>query len=141
MFQKRQRLHQNRWLTPVWNLLIEEAYLHGEFLDIEVGEVITNWEDWSRVRWVPQGWSWVNPVQEVEASIKAIGAGISTLADETATAGRDWEEVLEQRAREEAKVDELGLEPLNLGQTSAPTVIPEPAQEEPAPSKPIPSEA
>jgi capsid protein len=34
---------------------------------------------------------------------------MTTLADEVAQQGRDWEEVLEQAAREEAKMEELGL--------------------------------
>ena len=36
-------------------------------------------------------------------------AGLSTLEDECAMQGLDWEEVLEQRAREKAKMQELGL--------------------------------
>lgn len=35
--------------------------------------------------------------------------GLSTLEDEWAAQGLDWEEVLEQRAREQAKLRELGL--------------------------------
>ncbi len=35
--------------------------------------------------------------------------GLSTLEDECATQGLDWEEVLEQRAREQTKMQELGL--------------------------------
>jgi hypothetical protein len=37
----------------------------------------------------------------------AIDIGISTLSDEAASQGKDWEEVLEQRAREAVKVKEL----------------------------------
>jgi capsid protein len=36
---------------------------------------------------------------------------VTTLADECAAQGADWEEVLEQRARENAKMKELGLQP------------------------------
>ena len=35
--------------------------------------------------------------------------GLSTLEDECASQGLDWEEVLEQLAREKAKITELGL--------------------------------
>jgi capsid protein len=35
--------------------------------------------------------------------------GLSTLEEECASQGLDWEEVLEQRAREQAKMKELGL--------------------------------
>ena len=36
-------------------------------------------------------------------------SGLSTLEDECASQGLDWEEVLEQLAREKAKIMELGL--------------------------------
>ena len=35
--------------------------------------------------------------------------GLSALEDECASQGLDWEEVLEQLAREKAKITELGL--------------------------------
>lgn len=35
--------------------------------------------------------------------------GLSTLENECASQGLDWEEVLKQRAREKAKLAELGL--------------------------------
>lgn len=40
--------------------------------------------------------------------------GLSTLEAECASQGLDWEEVLEQRAREKAKLKELGLTTENL---------------------------
>jgi capsid protein len=57
--------------------------------------------------WVPQGWQWVDPLKEAEASKLAIEQGLSTLSDETASQGKDWEEVVEQRAREQKKIKEL----------------------------------
>ena len=36
--------------------------------------------------------------------------GLSTLEEECASQGLDWEEVLEQRLREKNKIQELGLE-------------------------------
>ena len=49
----------------------------------------------------------MDPVKEAKSSEMAIDIGISTLADEAASQGKDWEEVLEQRAREAVKVKEL----------------------------------
>ena len=51
----------------------------------------------------------MDPVKEVESSKKAIDYGLSTLAEETAGQGRDWEEVLEQKARETKRAEELGV--------------------------------
>ena len=64
---------------------------------------------WVRARWIAPGWSWVDPLKEVKASKEAIAGNISSLADEAAGQGKDWEEILEQRAREEQKRKELDL--------------------------------
>jgi len=57
----------------------------------------------------------VDPVKEVEASRKAIDYGLSTLAEEAAGQGRDWEEVLEQQRREQDKAEELDIEVYHAG--------------------------
>jgi capsid protein len=48
-------------------------------------------------------------VKEAQAAQIRMDAGISTLEDECAEQGLDWEEVLEQRARERSRMEELGL--------------------------------
>lgn len=58
--------------------------------------------------WLP-GHGWVDPVKEAQACQIRMDIGLSTLEAECAGQGLDWEEVLEQRAREKAKLAELGL--------------------------------
>ena len=45
--------------------------------------------------------------------------GLSTLEAECAGQGLDWEEVLDQRAREKAKLAELGLTTGEINETNA----------------------
>ena len=97
------------WLTrklcqPVWELLMEEAYLRNEF---PIQNFYENQKDYCRARWIPPGWPWVDPMKEAESSELAVQIGVSTLADENAAQGKDWEETLEQRAREAKKIKEL----------------------------------
>lgn len=51
----------------------------------------------------------VDPVKEAQASQIRMEAGLSTLEDECASQGLDWEEVLMQRVRELKRMKELGL--------------------------------
>jgi lambda family phage portal protein len=95
-----------RFCQPVWELVLEEAYLRGEFA---AKDFYGRRHEYCRAAWIGGGWGWVDPVKEVEASLKAIDGGLSTMAEESAGQGRDWEEVLEQRAREEARIEALGL--------------------------------
>ena len=48
-------------------------------------------------------------VKEAQAAISRMDSNLSTLERECAEQGLDWEEVLEQRAREKALLEELGL--------------------------------
>jgi len=103
-FRMRQEWLAKKFCQPAWNMLLEEAWLRGE---LPAAGFYENFLDWTRARWITPGWSWVDPVKEVIASQKAVDMGISSLADEAAAQGKDYEEVLEQRAREEVKIKEL----------------------------------
>ena len=64
---------------------------------------------YTRCKWIGPGRGWVDPVKEAQACQIRMDIGLSTLEAECAGQGLDWEEVLEQRAREKAKLAELGL--------------------------------
>ncbi len=108
-FKVRQEWLSQKLCQPVWEMLLEEAYLKGELDAAEFYEKGRPKSAWLRARWIAPGWSWVDPLKEVKASREAIAGNISSLADEVAGQGKDWEEILEQRAREEQKRKELGL--------------------------------
>ena len=52
----------------------------------------------------------VDPNKEATAAQVRLATGLTTLADEYAAQGKDWEEQLRQRAREYALMQELGLD-------------------------------
>ncbi len=94
------------WSKPVYELWLEEAINTGK---VEAADFYANRPAWTRCKWIGPGRGWVDPVKEAQASQIRMEAGLSTLEDECAAQGLDWEEVLEQRAREKAKIRELGL--------------------------------
>ncbi len=94
------------WAKPVYELWLEEA-INQQL--IEAPNFYRNKALWSRSKWIGPGRGWIDPVKEAEASKIRMQIGLSTLEDECAMQGLDWEEVLEQRAREQAKLQELGL--------------------------------
>lgn len=114
---------------PTWEMFLEEAYLSG---DLPAVPFYQYRQDWTKAQWIAPGRGWVDPTKEVEASRSAIEGHISTLADEAAQAGRDWEEVLEQRAREEAKRKELGLDSASTAKSQKSNQDPVQPEEPPA---------
>ena len=86
---------------------------------------------YSASRWIGPGRGWVDPVKEANAAKLRMDMNISTLEDEAAEQGADWEEKLEQRAIELARIKELEAE-YGITFTQA-TYAPVPA---PAPAEP-----
>lgn len=129
-----------RLCLPCWEWLMEEAWLREDLPAVDLfGE---EREDWLKASWIAPGWGWVDPVKEVNSSTLAIEGGLSTLADECAAQGRDWEDVMTQQKREQDRRKELGLaapapKASSPGQPAAP---PAEDPEEPVPSKPQPTE-
>ena len=103
-FKQRQVSLSNKLCQPVYEMLLEEAYLRGE---LDVPDYYARRYDYNKARWITPGWQWVDPLKEAEAAELSINNGISTLADECASRGDDWEEKIEQRAREVRKIQEL----------------------------------
>ncbi|MBI5147758.1 MAG: phage portal protein [Parcubacteria group bacterium] len=103
-FMVRQSWLARKLCQPVWDMVQEEAFLKNQ---LPAKSFYEKKSDWCRVRWIAPGWQWVDPVKEAKSSQMAIDIGISTMADEAASQGKDWEEVLEQRAREATKVKDL----------------------------------
>lgn len=54
--------------------------------------------EWAHT-WILPGWEWIDPQKEVMASIKAVDRGLTSIADECAARGRDWENVMRQNQR------------------------------------------
>jgi len=70
-------------------------------------------------------WNWpayptVDPVKDVKASSERLANGTGTLLAECAADGNDWEEVAEQRAKEQDRLLSLGLRATGLGAPQAP---------------------
>jgi len=81
----------NAWLAEA-----VKVYGLGEFED-------------SAHQWFWDGHEHVDPAKEASAQAQRLASNTTTLAQEYARAGKDWETELRQRAREVALMKELGL--------------------------------
>ena len=105
-FNGRRQWLSTYWATPVYELWLEEAVNKGL---VETPDFYENRYAYTRCKWIGPGRGWVDPVKEAQACQIRMEIGLSTLENECAGQGLDWEEVLEQRAMEKAKLAELGL--------------------------------
>ena len=106
-FKMRQEWLSRKLCQPVWEMVLEEAYLKGE---LKADTFYEMKEYWTGASWIAPGWEWVDPLKEAQAAEVGLKNGIITYSDLYASEGKDWEESLEQRKREQDKIKELGLE-------------------------------
>lgn len=59
--------------------------------------------------WQPRGWAWVDPQKDVQAAVEARKHGMTTLRRILAEQGDDLEELLMERAEEDALLAEYGI--------------------------------
>jgi lambda family phage portal protein len=105
-FRSKRQWLSDYWAKPVYELWFEEAVNAGL---IDAPDYYANRSAWTRCRWIGAGRGWVDPVKESQAAMIRMDSGLSTLEAECAEQGLDWEEVLQQQAREMALRKELGL--------------------------------
>lgn len=109
-FMSQREWLSTQWCDPVYELWLEEAISKGE---VEAPDFYENRAAYVRCKWIGPGRGWIDPKKEAEAG-KIRMETVSTLEDECAEQGKDWEEVLEQRARENDAAAALGLPPVHV---------------------------
>jgi len=118
----------------IWELVLEEAWLLGLLtLPASAPDFYDARHDYCAAEWIGPARGHVDPVKEMQADIAGLEAGVLTLSDVVAARGGDWESVAAQRAREKAKLEELGLSAAT-GQAAARlgAIPPEPEKEDAA---------
>lgn len=105
-FKVRQEWLARKLCQPVWEMVLEEAYLRGE---LSAGSFYEKKPFWMGASWIAPGWEWVDPLKEAKAAEVGLKNGIVTFSDIYSAEGKDWEEGFEQRKRELEKIKELGL--------------------------------
>jgi len=115
------------------SIRVEQSHLGQTVLDrvldawLAEAVLLTDFRFLRGVASLPHQWFWdgtehVDPAKEASAQEKRLKNNTTTLADEYAKQGKDWEVQLRQRAKEKQLMEELGL--------SATEVAPEAQQEE-----------
>jgi len=126
---------------PVWREWMAQAVLAGA-LDAPGFE--RNPAPWLSVKWIPQGWQWVDPEKEFKAIVLAIRAGLMSRSEAISAFGYDAEKIDREIAADNARADALGLvfdsDPRKVARTGAAQPGADPMadepDEEPAPKEP-----
>ena len=89
---------------------------------------LAKFEKFNKPIWRPRGWTWIDPLKEVNSQKAAMDAKIRSAQDVASEQGQDIEEVYAQLAREKRLRDKYGLTDMPAGSSAqAGTIVTEDA--------------
>ncbi|WP_257835029.1 phage portal protein [Burkholderia glumae] len=98
-------IHQ--FCRKVWRWWVDACALSGA---MSMPDYHRNRRDYLRVRWVPQGWPYIHPVQDVTATQMEIRSGLTSRSSAVLARGDDPEQVDNENATDRDREQRLGLQ-------------------------------
>ncbi|NTZ07283.1 phage portal protein [Burkholderia metallica] len=103
-FQWNVFIHQ--FCRKVWRWWVDACALSGA---MPMADYYRRRRDYLRVRWVPQGWPYIHPVQDVTAKRMEIRSGLASRTGAVLSRGDDPEQVDQENADDLARERRLGI--------------------------------
>lgn len=95
---------------PVWAAWMKQAVLSGALTAPGFARGGNpKQRQYLAVKWIPQGWQWVDPEKEFKAMLLAIRAGLMSRSEAISANGYDAEDVDREIAADNLRADGLGL--------------------------------
>jgi lambda family phage portal protein len=94
------------FLAPLYRVWLDMAVLSGR---VKIDDYFSNSAFYCKPKFIPRGWSYVNPKDEITANMEAVKAGFATLTDIASESGKDFEEMLKTRQRELNLLKQYGI--------------------------------
>ena len=95
------------FLAPLWREVVTYGIDFGQIK--KPPDYSSNRDAYLKHRWIFRGFAWVDPLKEAKAKQQELIMGLTTLADEASSRGKDWEELIKQRAKEIETLKKLGI--------------------------------
>lgn len=112
-WKREQRMLIESFLSPVFEDWLHEASLAGAFVNANGKSlpIESKFDKFNVPVWLGKRWDWVDPQNEVDAKLKLVTAGLTTVTDILAEQGKDITDVYSQLESEKELAD---LHNLNL---------------------------
>lgn len=91
---------------PVRSAWMDMAVLSGA---VVLEDYAQRRREYLRTRWVPQGWAYLHPVQDVQSKMMEVNAGFGSRSEMVLRSGYDSETIDEENAADQARAQRLGL--------------------------------
>jgi lambda family phage portal protein len=95
-----------RWCQRIRTACLDMAHLSGA---LQLERYQERRAELIETLWVPQGWPYSHPVQDVTADLKAVRGGLTSRSERILSTGADPEKVDQDIAADNVRADKLGL--------------------------------
>jgi lambda family phage portal protein len=117
-----------QFCRPIWNRWIDLALMSGA---LKPPPGMTRAQA-AMVKWIPQAWPYIHPVQDVQGKAMEVQAGFSSRTQKVAEGGYDAEVIDAENKADNDRADDLGLSYNSDGRRATKLVDPaDPSKEDP----------
>lgn len=109
---------------PVRAAWLDMAVLAGAVVLVDY---VARRREYLRTRWVPQGWAYIHPVQDVQSRQMEVAAGFTSRSEVVLRSGYDAEQIDQENAEDNTRAEQLGL---HYGSTAT-DAAPDPQDQQP----------
>lgn len=99
-------IYVHQLCRPVRAAWLDMAVLAGA---VTLPDYLARRREYLRTRWVPQGWAYIHPVQDVQSRQMEIAAGLTSRSEVVLRSGYDAEQIDQESAEDNARAQRLGL--------------------------------
>ena len=120
VWQTLQNFMVEHFCRPVFKNWLRMAITTGR-LPLPIQKI----EKFEDVAWVPRGWSYVDPLKEINAHKVAVEMGVESLSEIASSKGKDLQEIFEQIKREKELAESLGISLTSANEATEKIVVDE----------------
>lgn len=134
-FRRRLRQQQHQIIAFQFNRRVWRAFMdaavHSGALPLDARVYQADPQSWLAVKWIPEGWPYIHPLQDVQAAEKRIAAGLTSRSAEVSELGEDAEVIDAEQQADNARADKAGLKYTSDGRNQKKSAAPAPQNTDP----------
>ncbi len=96
-------------LNPLFEAWLDANVIAGNIKGVGASAYFNNKEKFCQPRWIAPAKEWVDPLKDIKAFVEEYNLGTATLSEFAASKGRDLEEIIKQREKENEMLKSAGI--------------------------------
>lgn len=108
-FSYNQEHMANYFLNPTFTLFVRTMMMAGNIRTINHNDFWKNQSKYIRPNWVVPERMFIDPLKEIKAIAEEVRLGVTTLSEVAKSKGKDFEELVTQRIKENTLLEKAGL--------------------------------